>query len=78
MQLLELWARALKSDCGIAITSDNRPLLRQHLYQARVGHDEYDDIVMVLPEQPDEIWLVHRHASGFGANHQGNLKPLHD
>jgi hypothetical protein len=35
--LLELWERALKSEHGIAITSNNRPLLRQHLYQAELA-----------------------------------------
>jgi len=74
--LLELWERAYNSDHGIEIGTDNRPLLRQHLYQARAGHDKYDDIVMVIPEQDNLIWMVHRDASGFGANHQGYFKPL--
>jgi hypothetical protein len=76
MQLIDLWEKARQSKCGIAIKTDNRSLMRQHLYQVRVGHDEYDHIVLVLPEQSDEIWLVHKDASSFGANHQGYPKPL--
>lgn len=74
--LLDLWERALNSEHGIAITTDNRGLLRQHLYAARRGDLKYEDIVMVIPEKDDEIWLVHRNASGFGADNQGYLKPL--
>lgn len=76
--LLDLWERAYKSELGIAITTDRRKLLRQHLYRARMGQDKYEDIVAVLPEKEDELWLVHRHAGGFGAGHQGNTKPIFD
>ena len=76
--LLELWQKALRSVKGIEIGTDNRMLLRQHLYRARVGHPEFDDLVMVIPEQDNLIWLVHRHESGFGADHQGHAKLIHD
>lgn len=74
--LLDLWEQAYRAEQGIEIGTDNRPLLRQHLYQARAGLAKYDDIVMVLPEEANLIWLVHRNASGFGANYQGNVEPL--
>jgi hypothetical protein len=76
--LLELWERALKSRFGVEIGTDNRVLLRQHLYRARVGHPEYDNIVVVVPEQDDQIWLVHKDASGFGTANQSYPKPIHD
>lgn len=75
--LIDLWERAYNSEFGIAITTDNRGLLRQHLYAARRGDIKYENIVMVIPEKDDEIWLVHRNASGFGANNQGNVEPLY-
>lgn len=75
--LIDLWEQAFNSKHGVEIGTDNRPLLRQHLYQARAGKDRYDDMVMVMPEQDNLIWLVHRDAEGsFGANHKGYLKPL--
>ena len=77
MALVDLWLRALKSEFGLAITTDNRMLLRQHLYRARAesGNADLDQLVMVLPEEPDQIWLVRRENS-LGANHQGHVEPL--
>ncbi len=77
MELVDLWNAALKSKCGIEIGTDNRPLLRQHLYRARVGHPEFDNIVMVIPEEDSLIWLVHRDASGFGADNKSYPEPIH-
>lgn len=76
--LLDYWLQALDAEIGIAITTDNRALLRQHLYRARAEADnpDLDNIVILLPEAEDQIWLVHRHADGIGTNHQGYLKPV--
>jgi hypothetical protein len=76
--LLDLWIAALRSQCGVAIKTDNRMLLRQHLYKARLEarNPDLEAIVMILPEADDEIWLVHKHANSIGANHQGNVEPL--
>lgn len=62
--LVELWLAALKAETGIAIPTDNRALLRQHLYKARAeaNNPELDNITMIMPEQEDEIWLVHKDA----------------
>jgi DNA-binding phage protein len=58
--LEDLWAAALKSEVGIAISTDDRSLLRHHLYKARseANNPESEEIVMVLPQKEDEIWLV--------------------
>ena len=76
--LVDLWLKALRSEFGLAIETDNRMLLRQHLYRARseANRPELDSIVLMLPEQSNQIWLVHKHASGVGANHQGHVEPL--
>jgi hypothetical protein len=77
--LLDLWIAALKEEVGIAITTDNRGLMRQHLYKARADarNPELEAIVMLLPENENEIWLVHKDADdagGPGADYKGNLK----
>ena len=79
MQLIEYWVQAEDAVIGVAITTDNRMLLRQHLYRARAesGRSDLDNIVIVLPEKEDEIWLVHRDADGFGTDNQGHPKLIH-
>jgi len=74
--LIELWQAAVEAEVGIAIETDNRQLLRQHLYRARAEAEnpEFDDIVMILPDNETEIWLVHKDADSPGANHKGNSK----
>ena len=67
--LEQFWLAALASDVGIAIPTDNRALLRQHLYKARgeMKDPRLDEITMIMPEEPeDEIWLVHRDADNPG------------
>lgn len=77
--LLELWLAAFKAEVGIAIPTDNRKVLRQHLYRARAEADnpELEDIVMLLPEREDELWLVHKDADGIGAHNQDYPKLVH-
>ena len=70
MKPIDMWLAALRSPYGKAIGSTNRMLLRQHLYKARLAakNPELDSMIMLLPEQADEIWLVHKHATDAGAN----------
>ena len=77
--LLDLWHRALKSSVGISIQTDNRVLLRQHLYRARAdsGEPSLDSLVMIMPEQEDEIWLVHKDADSRGTDNQSYPKLIH-
>jgi hypothetical protein len=74
--LLEFWIQALHSDVGIAIPTDNRALLRQHLYRARAeaNRPELDDVVMILPDNESEIWLVRKDADSPGTDNQGYPK----
>ena len=76
--LIDYWQQAFDAEIGVCIETDNRALLRQHLYRARAEADkpEFDNIVVVLPEQEDQIWLVHRDAGGLGADNKSHLKPL--
>jgi hypothetical protein len=74
--MLELWKQALEETTGICIITDNRKLLQQHLYRARVEakDPELEELIIILPENEDELWLVHKDADSIGANHKGNLK----
>lgn len=76
--LVDYWLLALRSKDGVLIETDNRMLLRQHLYRARAeaNNPDLESIVLVLPEQSNQIWLVHKHADSLGANHQGHIEPL--
>jgi len=77
--LLEFWEAALKSKVGIAIQTDNRNILRNHLYKARAeaNRPDLDEVVMILPEREDEIWLVRKDADGIGTNNQDYPKLVH-
>jgi hypothetical protein len=72
--LVDLWQAAVDSDSGIAIPTDNRALLRQHLYRARAEAKipEFEDIVMLLPEDETELWLVHKDADSRGADNESD------
>jgi len=74
--LLELWMAALKAEVGISIETDNRALLRQHLYRARAESNDpsLDGIVMVMPEKETEIWLVHKDADSVGTDNESYPK----
>jgi len=74
--LLEFWLAALKAKVGISVETDNRASLRQHLYRARAEANDprLDDIVMLLPEQENEIWLVHKDADSIGADNESYPK----
>jgi hypothetical protein len=74
--LVELWLAALNVKVGIAIQTDNRATLRQHLYKARAeaNNPELDSLEMILPEKEDELWIVRKDAHGSGADHEDHLK----
>lgn len=78
--LLDLWLTALKSEVGISIQTDNRTLLRQHLYRARAEAKDpkLDFVVMMLPAKEDEIWLVRKDAdeSGVRTYNQSDVEPI--
>jgi hypothetical protein len=76
--LCDLWQTALDAEVGICIETDDRGLLRQHLYRARALADnpKFENITMILPEKENEIWLVKKNAHGNGALNKGNSKPL--
>jgi hypothetical protein len=79
--LLDLWITALKSKVGISIQTDNRTLLRQHLYRARAEakNPKLDELVMLIPAKEDEIWLVHKDADNeisLRASYQGNPESI--
>lgn len=77
--LLELWEKAYSSPVGIAIPTDNRNVLRNHLYKARAeaNRPELEDVVMILPENENEIWLVRKDADGISPDNQDYPKLVH-
>ena len=72
--LVDLWQAAVDQEYGIAIPTHNRALLRQHLYRARAEAKlpEFEDIVMLLPEDETELWLVHKDADSRGTDNQSD------
>jgi hypothetical protein len=76
--LCDLWQAAVDAEVGVAIQTDDRGLLRQHLYRARsiADNPEFEQITMVLPEKEDEIWLVKKNANSSGTTNKSNLKPV--
>ena len=62
--LIDLWQAAVDAEFGIVVPTDNRRLLQQHLYRARVeaNNPAFDDIVIQMSENENEIWLVHKDA----------------
>jgi DNA-binding phage protein len=76
--LCALWQAAVDSEVGIGIQTDDRGLLRQHLYRARSLADNpaFEQITMVLPEKENEIWLVKKNANSSGTTNKSNLKPV--
>lgn len=77
--LIELWEAALHSKTGIAIPTDNRNVLRNHLYKARAeaNRPELDEVVMIMPENENEIWLARKDADGIGAYNEDYPKLIH-
>jgi DNA-binding phage protein len=76
--LLNLWLAALKSQVGISIQTDNRALLRQHLYRARAEAKDpkLDALLIVVPAKEDELWIVRKDADSLGTYNKGDVEPI--
>lgn len=77
--LLELWEAALRVDVGIAVKTDNRKVLQQHLYRARAEANDprLERLTIILPDNEDELWLVHKDADTDGTVNEGDIEPLY-
>ena len=62
--LLEYWSKALTLDIGLCIETDDRVLLRQQLYKARVeaGDIELEQLIISFPINENELWIVRKDA----------------
>lgn len=60
--LEKLWIAALAQEHGLAIEVDDRKLLQQQLYRYRQeeGDGRFDDLVILMPEGKDELWIGKR------------------
>ena len=58
--MIELWYEALASDYGIVVETNDRRLCRERLYHARrtAGDPDLDQISIIVPSIPNELWLV--------------------
>lgn len=56
--VLPLWYRALETEIGIGIRTDDRRALQTALYRARDEHNDPDlqRLIMFMPNN-DEVWL---------------------
>lgn len=59
---IPLWERALETEIGIAIHTNNPQLLRTELYKAREAaqRSEFADVIMFLPKDKDEVFLCRK------------------
>lgn len=77
--LLELWEAALRVAVGIAVKTDNRKILQQHLYRARAEANDprFEHLTITLPDNEDELWLVHKDADSDRTIDEGDIEPLY-
>lgn len=63
--LLGEWYRALQSDIGIILNTDDRRLLRDQLYRARADSCDEDlkQLTIAFVENPNEVWIVWKDAN---------------
>lgn len=73
--LLPYWAMAQASPLGIRILVDDPGLLRQQLYQARATSGAYKELGIILPDLPNQLWIVHANADERRAFDE--IQPLH-
>lgn len=61
---LECWHAALTQEIALSIKTNDRQLLREQLYRARVAADDprLADLVIIFPEKADELWIVRKDA----------------
>lgn len=59
---IPLWERALETEIGIAIRTNNPQILRQELYKAREAANNplFEDVIMFLPKDKDEVFLCRK------------------
>ena len=59
---IPLWERALESELGIAIATNQPQLLRQELYAARkaAANPAFDEVIIFLPKDKDEVFLCRK------------------
>lgn len=59
---IPLWERALETEIGISISTNQPQLLRQELYRAReaANRPEFQDVIMFLPVDKDEVFLCRK------------------
>lgn len=59
---IPLWERALETEIGIAISTNQPQLLRQELYRAREASNrpEFAEVIMFLPKDKDEVFLCRK------------------
>ena len=59
--LRPIWERALESEIGIAIATNDPTTFRHNLSEARKGYDDaefFDDVMTFCPDGLEEVWLV--------------------
>lgn len=60
--LLTYWSMAATASLGIRIFTDDPQLLRQQLYKARAESGAFKELGIVLPDLPNQLWIVHADA----------------
>lgn len=60
--LINYWYQALESPIGIIIETDDRNLLRQHLWLARrkAFDPELENLQLSYSHNPNEVWIWHK------------------
>ena len=60
--LSTLWYRALASEIGISITTNERKLMVKYLYATReeLGDPNLMDLTIQQPGKSDEVWICHK------------------
>lgn len=56
--LLSLWYAAVQSPHGFGIKTVDRVLLRQQLYAARRGHEQFSNYTIIFPQDETELFIV--------------------
>lgn len=76
--LLSLWHRAASASLGIRIKTDDPALLRQQLYAARGQDGGFQDLSIILPSTPNQLWIVHKDADERGTFDKIHAQPIYE
>ena len=57
---IPLWERALEAEIGIGIRTNNPQLLRQELSRVRDSRPEFQDIIIFLPANGEEVLMCRK------------------